>query len=193
MAGLPQGPRYRSQRNASLTLPSRGCPKGCAFCAPLMSNVRPSCMNATSAPSYAENASQRISSLSGSLAVLPRTERRSRAARAACPSAVGAPPALCRERELSFHSCSVSLVKQRLQNAASGHARFIKEPTATVFHCSGLHFAQNTVRQSRPAERQLVSKRAALQRSWCRPPRPNPSIEGMPKRLRLLCPPHVKR
>jgi hypothetical protein len=24
-----------------LTLPSRGCPKGCAFCAPLMSNVRP--------------------------------------------------------------------------------------------------------------------------------------------------------
>ena len=23
-----------------LTLPSRGCPKGCAFCAPLMSNVR---------------------------------------------------------------------------------------------------------------------------------------------------------
>jgi hypothetical protein len=23
--------------------------------------------------------------------------------------------------------------------------------------------------------------------------RPNPSIEGMPKRLRLLCTPHVKR
>ena len=28
-------------RERRLTLPSRGCPKGCAFCAPLMSNVRP--------------------------------------------------------------------------------------------------------------------------------------------------------
>ena len=30
--------RLRTTRR--LTLPSRGCPKGCAFCAPLMSNVR---------------------------------------------------------------------------------------------------------------------------------------------------------
>jgi hypothetical protein len=29
------------QFGRGLTLPSRGCPKGCAFCAPLMSNVRP--------------------------------------------------------------------------------------------------------------------------------------------------------
>ena len=27
----------------------------------------------------------------------------------------------------------------------------------------------------------------------CAEVRPNPSIEGMPKRLRLLCTPHVKR
>jgi hypothetical protein len=158
-----------------------------------MSNVRPSYMKTTAAPSYAAVASKRISSLGGSSAVLLRTECRLRAARAARPSAVGAPPALCRERELSFHSCSVPLVKQRLQNSTFVHAHFIKEPTATVFHRSGLHFAQNLVRRSRPAERQLVSKRAAVQRSWCRPPRPNPSIEGMPKRLRLLCTPHVKR
>ena len=150
-------------------------------------------MNANSAPGYAENASKRISSLGGSLAVLPRVECGSRVARAARPLAVGAPPALCRERDLSFYSCSVSLVKQTLQNSGFVHARFIKEPTATVFHCSGLHFAQNTVRRSRPAERRLVSKRAAVQRSWCRPSRPNPSIEGMPKRLRLLRTPHVKR
>jgi hypothetical protein len=31
--------RWRSPLRR-LTLPSRGCPKGCAFCAPLMSNVR---------------------------------------------------------------------------------------------------------------------------------------------------------
>ena len=158
-----------------------------------MSNVRPSHMKTTAAPSYAENASERISSLGGSLAVLPRKECQSRAARAARPSAVGAPPALCRERELSFHSHSGSLVKQRPQNSAIVQARFIKEPTATVFHCGGLHFAQNTVRRSRLAERKLVSKRAAMQSSWCRPSRPNLSIEGMPKRLRLLCTPHVKR
>ena len=29
-----------SSAECGLTLPSRGCPKGCAFCAPLMSNVR---------------------------------------------------------------------------------------------------------------------------------------------------------
>jgi hypothetical protein len=158
-----------------------------------MSNVRPSCMKTTSAPSYAACASKRISSLDGSLAVLPRTECRLRAARAARPSAVGAPPALCREGELPFHSCSGSLVKQRPQNSAFVQVSFIKEPTATVFQCSASGFAQNTVRRSRSAERQLVSKRAAVQRSWCRPSRPNPSIEGMHKRLRLLCTPHVKR
>jgi hypothetical protein len=158
-----------------------------------MSNVRPSCMKTTAALSYAENVSERISSLGGSLAVLPRVERRSRAARAARPSAVGAPPALCREGELSFHPHSSSPVKQRLQNSAFVHARFIKEPTATMLQCSASGFVQNTVRRSRPTERQLVSKRAAVQSSWCRPPRPNPSIEGMPKRLRLLCTPHVKR
>ena len=147
-------------------------------------------MKATATSSYAPSVSKRISSLGGSLAVLPRVECGSRVARAARPSAAGAPSARYRERRLSLHSGSGSLVKQK---SAFVHARFIKEPTATVFHCIGLHYAQNTVRRSRPAERQLVSKRAAVQRSWCRPPRPNPSIEGMPKRLRLLCTPHVKR
>jgi hypothetical protein len=158
-----------------------------------MSNVRPSCMNANSQLSYAENVSKRISSLGGRLAVVPRTECQSRAAQAARPSAVGAPPSLCGESELSFHSHSGSLVKQKPQNSAFVQARFIKEPTATVFQCSAPGFAQNTVRRSRSAERRLVSERAAVQRSWCRPPRPNPSIEGMPKRLRLSCTPHVKR
>jgi hypothetical protein len=158
-----------------------------------MSNVRPFHMKATAAPSYAANASERISSLGGSQAVLPRVDCRLRAARAARPSAVGAPPALCRERKLSFHSCPGSPVKQRLQNSAFVHARFIKEQTATILRCSALGFAQNMVRRSRSAEIRLVSKRAAVQRSWCRPSRPNPSIEGTHKRLRLLRPPHVKR
>ena len=92
-----------------------------------MSNVRPSCMNTTSAPSYATYASERISSLGGSPAVPARAECRLRAARAARPSAVGAPPALFREGELSIHSSSGSLVKKKLQNSAFVHARFIKK------------------------------------------------------------------
>ena len=158
-----------------------------------MSNVRPFHMKVAAAPSYAPRVSKRISSLGGSRNVLPRVECRLRAARAARPPAVGAPPALCRERDLSFHSWSGSPVKQGLQNSAFVHVRFIKEQTATILRCSALGFAQNMLRRSRSAEMRLVSKRAAVQRSWCRPSRPNPSIEGMPKRLRLLVIPHVKR
>jgi hypothetical protein len=165
-----------------------------------MSNVRPFHMKATATPSYAPRVSEQISTLGGSRAVLPRIECRLRAARAARPSAVGAPPALCRERELSFHSRSALLVKQRLQNAAFVHARcLMQEPTAAILQCSASHSAQGKARwsgicrASTPAVRQLVSKSVAAQRSWWRQPRPNPSIEGMPKRLRLLCTPHVKR
>jgi hypothetical protein len=158
-----------------------------------MSNVRPSCMNANSAPSYAENASKRISSLGGSLAVLPRVQCRSRAARAARPSAVGAPPALCRERAISSRSPSAPLVKQGIQNRAFVQARCRWQeqiPSAAVhkMSCSG------TLRWlSSAAVRQLVSKRVATQRSWCRLSRPNPSIEGKTKMLRILFSPHVKR
>jgi hypothetical protein len=176
-----------------LTLPSRGCPKGCAFRAPLMSNVRPSHMKATAAPSYAENASKRISSLGGGLAVLPRVECRLRAARAARPSAVGAPPALCRKRAIPSRSPSAPLLKPSIQNRAFVQARCCwqeKTPSAVLHKLS----RSGTLRCSPSAAiRQLVSKTVAVQRSWCRLSRPNPSIEGMPKRLRLLCTPHVKR
>ena len=47
----------------------------------------------------------------------------------------------------------------------------------------------NTSRSQRKDQlARLVTERPAL-----RPMTPNPSIEGMPKRLRLLCTPHVKR
>jgi hypothetical protein len=158
-----------------------------------MSNVRPSHMKTTAAPCYTANVSKRISSLGGSLAVLPRVECTARAERAARPSAVGAPPALCRERAIPSHSRSVPLVKQSIQNRAFVQARRCwqeKIPSAVLHTLS----RSGTLRcSSSAAVRQLVSKRAAAQRSWCRPSRPNPSIEGMPKRLRLLCTPHVQR
>jgi hypothetical protein len=158
-----------------------------------MSNVRPSCMNTTSAPSYAANASERISSLGGSLAVLPRVQCRSRAARAARPSAVGAPPALCREGAISSRSPSAALVKQGIQNRAfvQARCRWQEQVPSTAVHKVS---RSGTLRwSSSAAVRQLVSKSVATQRSRCRLSRPNPSIEGMPKRLRLLRAPHVKR
>jgi hypothetical protein len=158
-----------------------------------MSNVRPSCMNTSSAPSYAENASKRLSSLGENLAVPPRVECRSRAARAARPSAVSAPPALCRERAVSSCSPSAPLVKQGIQNRVFVQARCCwqaKTPSAVLHKAS----RSGTLRcSSSAAVRQLVSKRVAAQRSWWRQPGPNPFIEGLPKRLRLLCTPHVKR
>jgi hypothetical protein len=158
-----------------------------------MSNVRPSCMNTNAAPSYAAFASERISSSGGSLAVLPRVECRSWAARAARPSAVSAPPALCRERAIPSRSRSVPLVKQSIQNQAFVQAwcRWQEKTPSAVLHKVS---RSGTVGcSSSAAVRQLVSKRVAAQRSRCRPSRPNPSIEGMPKRLRLLRTPHVKR
>jgi hypothetical protein len=165
-----------------------------------MSNVRPSHMKATAVLSSAPKVSEKIGSLGRSLAVPPRMDSRLRTARAARPSAVGAPLAIRRERRLSFYSRAALLVKQELQNAAFVHARCaMQEPTTTILQFSASRSAQSKARwsgtcgPSKPAVRQLVSKRVAVRRSWCRPPRPNPSIEGMPKRLRLLCTPHVKR
>jgi hypothetical protein len=179
--------------NQGLTQRSSGRPPAAAHL-----YVRPFYMKATAAPRYAPRVTERISSLGGSLAVPPRVECELRAARAARPSAVGAPPTVC--RELSLHSQTVPLVKQSLQNAAFVHARcFMQEPTATILQCSASGSAQRKARRSRncrastPAVRQLVSKRVVAPRSWWRQPRPNPFIEGMPKSLRLLCTPHVKR
>jgi hypothetical protein len=125
--------------------------------------------------------------------VPPRVECRLRAARAARPSAVGAPRALCRERANAFPLWSSLLVRQSIKNRA-----FVREtlcwqekvPSAVLLKVS----RPGTYRCSSTAGAiQLDSSRVATQRSWWRQPRPNPSIEGMPKRLRLLVTPHVKR
>jgi hypothetical protein len=158
-----------------------------------MSNVRPFHMKATAAPSQAPRVSERISSLGGVWVVVPRVECRLRAARAARPSAVGAPPALCREWAIPSHSQSAPQVTQSIQNRAFVQSQYSmqeKIPSAVARTAS----RPGTFRCSSTAGAiQLVSSRVAAQRSWWRQPRPNPSIEGMPKRLRLLVTPHVKR
>jgi hypothetical protein len=158
-----------------------------------MSNVRPSCMNTTSAPGPTAGTSLRCRFHAGGCLLSPPLSRESRFAQAARPSAVGAPPALCSERASPFRSRSVPLVMQGIQNRA-----FVQTPgfwqekiPPAVLH----KVSRSCTRRcsSSSAVRPLVSKKGAAHRSWWRQPRPNPSVEGMAKRLRLLSTPHLER
>ena len=176
-----------------LTLPSRGPTKGYAFCGPLMSNVRPTSMNTTARLSHVEEVSLRRKSLGGGCAVSATPGLESRLARAARPSATGATLALCRERAIPSRARAAPLAKQSIQNRAFVQAlRFTQEkvPSLVPHELARLctRFCPST-----SSVRQLVSKRVAAQRSWWRQPRPNPSVEGTVKRLRLLSAPHLER
>ena len=167
--------------------------KGCAFCAPLMSNVRPSYMNSTAAPCYASRASFRSSfPLETPVLALPLGIE-SRSARAVRASPAGAPPALCRERANPSRPWAGPLVQQSIQNRAFVHALcFVQEKVPS----SVLHKVPRSCTRRCPstaAVRHAVSKAVALQRPRCRQPRPNPSVEGTAKRLRLLSAPHLER
>ena len=150
-------------------------------------------MNTTSAPSRTAGTSLRCRSHAGGCVLSPPSGRESRFARAARPSAVGAPPALCRERAIPFRSQSVQQVKQGIQNRA-----FVQAPSCwqEKIPPAALHeLSRSCTRRcsSSSAIRPLVSEKVAAHRSWWRQPRPNPSVEGMAKRLRLLPTPHLER
>ena len=129
----------------------------------------------------------------GTRVLSPPLGLKSRFARAARPSANGAPPALCRERAIPSCSRSVPLVKKSTQNRAFVQVQCcMQEKVPSLVPCE-LSRLGTRLCPFTSSVIQLVSKRAAAQRPWWRQPRPNPFIEGMPKRLRLLCTPHVKR
>ena len=158
-----------------------------------MSNVRPTSMNTNFAPSYATRAQMRSGFPVRTRVPFPPLGLNSRFVRAVRASPASAPPALCRERTIHSRSRSVPLVKKNTQNRTFVQAPCCMQekvpslvPHELSRSCSGFCPSTSSVRQ-------LVSKRFAAQRSWWRQPRPNPFIEGMPKRLRLLCTPHVKR
>ena len=75
------GSKHHPARQCRLTLPTRGCPKGCACCAPLMSNVR--CRKRLPAKEAGESQSvSRAEASSGDLRRVPavhlRASRRNR-------------------------------------------------------------------------------------------------------------------
>ena len=158
-----------------------------------MSNVRPSCMNTNSAPSYATRTSLRSSFSVATRVLSPPLGLESRFARAVRDSPASAPPALCRERANPSRPWSGPLVQQSIQNRAFVHPQcFMQEkiPPAVLRKVS-----RSCTRRgpSTAAVRHAVSQAVPLQRSWCRQPRPNPSVEGTAKRLRLLSAPHLER
>ena len=158
-----------------------------------MSNVRPTSMNTTSTPSHSARTSVRRSFHAGNRVPSEPLSLRSRFARAVRALPAGAPLALCSERASPSRARSVPLPKQSIQNRVFVRApSFGQEnvPSAAVREVSRSCFCRST---STAAVRSRVSQAAPLHRSWCRPPRPNPSVEGTVKRLRLLSAPHLER
>ena len=158
-----------------------------------MSNVRPSRMNSTAAPCYAARASVRHGFPVGTLVLSPPLGLKSRFARAVRASPASAPPALCRERANPSRPWSGPLVQQSIQNRTFAQPQcFMQEKMPSAVLCK---VSRSCIRRgpSTAAVRHAVSQAVPLQRSWCRQPRPNPSVEGTAKRLRLLSAPHLER
>ena len=158
-----------------------------------MSNVRPTSMNTTAGLSRIEEVCPQHRSRGRVCPASARPGLKSRFARAVRPLAAGAPPVLCNARENPSRLWSSPFVLQSIQNRAFVHAQCCMQEKAVtfVFHeesRSCAHRGSCTL-----AETAAVSTRAAAQRSWCRQPRPNPSVEGVAKRLRLLSTPHLER
>ena len=160
---------------------------------PSCQTLGPKSMNTKSAPSYATRVSMRSSPSEGTLVLSPSLGLKSRSARAVRALPAGAPLALCRERAIPSRSRPVLLVKQSIRNRAFVHLRCFMQEKVPSLASHKLSRLGTQCCLSTSSVIQLVSKRVAAQRSWWRQPRPNPFIEGMPKRLRLLCTPHVKR
>ena len=158
-----------------------------------MSNVRPSYMNSTAAPCCAARTSLRNAFHVGTLVLSPPLGRKSRSARAVRPSAAGAPPALCRERAIPSPARSVPLATQSLQNRAFAQTRCSMQEKVPSSNFREVSRSCTRRCPSTAAVRHAVSQAVPLQRSWCRQPRPNPSVEGMAKRLRLLSAAYLKR
>ena len=158
-----------------------------------MSNVRPTSMNTTAGLSHVEEVCPRHRSRGRTCTASAKPGLKSRSARAVRPLAAGAPPALCQERATPSRSWSVPLVRQGIQNRA-----FVQVPRSmqAKIPSAGLRkLSRSCIRRcsSTAAVRHAVSQALPLQRSWCRQPRPHPSVEGTDKRLRLLSAPHLER
>jgi hypothetical protein len=159
-----------------LTLPSRGCPKGCAFCAPLMSNVRRrDCIKKKTC------VMERLS-LTRSPAFVICTE----ASVANEKQAISSLPSQC---HIGIGFGTLPLVNSQSATALAHRGQLPSSLVAPVNAGGESKQMQATI----PRFRSVPVGSEANTMVAAQPATPNPSIEGMPKRLRLLCTPHVKR
>ena len=167
--GVSRTFRGAAEPSSRLTLPSRGCPKGCAFLAPLMSNVR-----------RHEDDRERsgdwwcsVSSASNSAHTVPRANR-GRVLK------VGIATALRAARQESKPSA-------RAEARARTNVSQSVEPQPTRV---GGHEATHKASIALPRGLRLESCERSLGFSKLTP---NPSVEGTAKGLRPLSAPHLER
>ena len=150
-------------------------------------------MNTKSAPSYAKRTSMRSSFPVGDRVLSPPLSLKSRSAQAVRALPAGAPLTLCSERATPSRARAASLARQSIQNRVFVHAPSFWQEEVLSLVSHELSRSCTRFCPSTSSGRQLVSKRGVAQRSWWRQPRPNPSVEGTAKRLRLLSAPHLER
>ena len=101
---------------------------------PLMSNVRPSSMNATSAPSCATRPSLRSSLPVGTRSLSPPLGLTSRVVPTVCASPASAPPALCQER--ATLACSRSVPHEAMHSESSLRSPVVLHARESLFFVS---------------------------------------------------------
>ena len=182
-------PRSCASATSALTLPSRGCPKGCAFRAPLMSNVRALTHMQRTRSRKAGGASESALNASQMQAVhLESSPEQGRA--------------LWSGGELRFALLVLSVNGKRFAQLNSQkvgvlpmHRPSLRSSTVhsqRAEYCEShprfARFHSNTVRHRL---RSALFPRAASVPFGHQ--RPNPSVEGTAKRLRLSSAPHLER
>ena len=158
------------RRARRLTLPSRGCPKGCAFCAPLMSNVRRREYAQCASPSHGRGFKQ-ASPLLHTWALAPIRNQDPTLGRLQCFDPCGKNTnrvlALKREQEQMLVS-QLGPQPYRASTAVAARKASVSLPRGLRLEFGMRSYCSSTAT-------------------------PNPSVEGMAKRLRLLSTPHLER
>jgi hypothetical protein len=172
-----------------LTLPSRGCPKGCAFCAPLMSNVR-------ALTKLRRTRSRKPGGASKSAFNASQMQ----AARLQSSPEQGRIPWSGSERRFALLILSINGMRFAQLNSQKVGALPMHRPSlrSSTVHSQRAGYCESHLRfacfHSNPLRHRLRS--ALFPRAASVPfghQRPNPSVEGTAKRLRLLPAPHLER
>ena len=158
-----------SRQPRRLTLPSRGCPKGCAFRSPLMSNVR-----------FRTHAMCK-----------PKLKSRFQVVELIVPNMnARANP---KPRPHAGKAAVLRVALQECKSSARAEARARINVGQSVVPQPYRARTAGATRKTSVALPRVLRLELGLRLFGSSTPTPNPSIEGMPKRLRLLCTPHVKR